>query len=293
MDWGRVQFFCGEVWRNFTRNLLMQLTAIGTVAVMVLLLGTFLFTRDTVGKIGDDVLKKIEISVFLKDNASPADAQALAARVRADPWVENVVYVPRAEGLRQMRERLRGQIDTSLLTANPLPDALRVRVLSPDRVRDVAATIEKLPDVARVEYAQDAVQKLLRLSDVLGRVGLGIVALLVFTAAIIISNTIRLTVFARRREIAIMQLVGASGTYIRLPFICEGLLDGVLGAALALGLLEVARLQLLPKLFIALPFLPLHAATLDEGRFALELLAVGAAVGIAASWLSVGRYLRS
>jgi cell division transport system permease protein len=293
VDWGRVRFFFGEVWRNFTRNLLMQLTAIGTVAVMVLLLGTFLFTRDAVGKIGDDVLKKIEISVFLSDRATSAEALALAARLRLDKRVEGVVYVPRAEGLRQMRERLRGQIDTSLLTTNPLPDALRVRVTSPDRVREVAAAIAKLPDVAHVEYAQDAVQKLLRLSGVLGRVGLGIVVLLIFTAAIIISNTIRLTVFARRREIAIMQLVGASGTYIRLPFICEGLLDGVLGAALALALLEVARLQLLPKLFVALPFLPLHAVSVNQGPLALELLAVGAAVGIAASWLSVGRYLRT
>lgn len=293
MDWGRVQFFFGEVWRNFTRNLLMQLTAIGTVAVMVLLLGAFLFTRDAVGKIGDDVLKKIEISVFLSDKATPADALALAARLRRDKRVEDVAYVPKAEGLRQMRERLRGQIDTSLLTTNPLPDALRVRVTSPDRVREVAASIAKLPEVAHVEYAQDAVQKLLRLSGVLGRVGLGIVLLLIFTAAIIISNTIRLTVFARRREIAIMQLVGASGTYIRLPFICEGLLDGVLGAALALALLEVARLQLLPKLFVALPFLPLHAVSVEQGPFALELLAVGAAVGIVASWLSVGRYLRT
>ncbi len=293
MDWGRVRFFFSEVRRNFTRNLLMQLTAIGTVAVMVLLLGTFLFTRDTVGKIGDDVLKKIEISVFLDDKASANDALALAAKLRGDPLVADVVYVPRAEGLRQMRERLRGQIDTSLLTTNPLPDALRVRVTSPDHVRGEAAKIAKLPNVAHVEYAQDAVQKLLRLSDVLGRVGLGIVALLVFTAAIIISNTIRLTVFARRREIAIMQLVGASSTYIRLPFICEGFLDGVLGALLALALLQVARLQLLPKLFVALPFLPIHTIAIDQVRFALELLGVGAAVGIVASWLSVGRYLRS
>ena len=293
MDSGRIRFFLSEVWRNFTRNLLMQLTAIGTVTVTIVLLGSFLFTRETLGKIGDDVIKKIEISVFLKDGVTNAGAKALAARLSADRRVQSVVYVPRAEGLHQMRERLRGQIDTSLLTANPLPDALRVRVRDAERVRDVAASIRKLPDVANVEYAQDAVQKLLRISEVLGRIGLGIVGLLVFTAAIIISNTIRLTVFARRREIAIMQLVGASGIYIRLPFICEGFIDGVLGSALALGLLQVARLQLLPKLVVALPFLPMRAANIDQGTFALELLGVGAAVGIVASWLSVGRYLRT
>ncbi len=192
-----------------------------------------------------------------------------------------------------MRERLRGQIDTSLLTSNPLPDALRVRVVEPAEVRGVAAAIRRLPNVAHVEYAQDAVERVLAVSAVLGRIGLAIVALLVVTAAIIISNTIRLTVFARRREIAIMHLVGASGAYIRWPFIFEGVVAGVLGSALAVVLLDVARFRFLPKLFAALPFLPLHAVAINEGLFALELLGVGAAVGLVASWFSVGRYLRA
>ena len=293
MDSGRIRFFLSEVWRNFTRNLVMQLTAIGTVTVTILLLGSFLFTRQTLGAIGDDVIHKIEISVFLTGSATPAQAQALVATLSRDPRVKSVVYVPKAEGLQQMRERLRGQIDTSLLTSNPLPDALRVRVVDPERVQNVAEFARKQPNVANVEYAQDAIVKLLRISDVLGRIGLGIVALLVFTAAIIISNTIRLTVFARRREIAIMQLVGASGVYIRMPFICEGLVDGVLGAALALALLAVAKFELLPKVTLALPFLPMHAATINAWAFAGELLGVGAAVGIVSSWFSVGRYLRT
>jgi cell division transport system permease protein len=293
MDWGRVRFFLGEVWRNFTRNLLMQLTAIGTVSVTIVLLGGFLFAREALGTIGDDMLHKIEISVFLSDTATSADAQALTARLTADPRIESVVYIPKAEGLQQMRERLKGQIDTSLLTSNPLPDALRVRVARPDDVRAVAETIRGLPQVASVEYAHDVVEKLLTLSDVFGKIGIGIVGLLVFTAAIIISNTIRLTVFARRREIAIMQLVGASGAYIRLPFIVEGLIDGVLGAALALGVLELARLQLLPKLALALPFIPLGTASVDGLWYALLLLATGGTIGVAASWLSVGRHLRA
>src|SRR5579871_4736681 len=256
MDWGRVRFFLSEVWRSFTRNVVMQLTAVGTVTVMVVLLGIFLFGRDTVARVGDTVVHQIEISVFLDDKATSADAKTLTQTLRADPRVESVTYVPKSEGLRQMRERLRGQIDMSLLTSNPLPDKLRVRVVDAETVPAVARRIRTLAHVANVEYAQDAVQRLLRLSDVLGKVGIGILALLVFTAAIIISNTIRLTVYARRREIAIMQLVGASNTYIRLPFICEGLLDGVLGAIVALGLLEIGRWQLLPRITSALPFVP-------------------------------------
>jgi cell division transport system permease protein len=293
MDSGRIRFFLSEVGRNFTRNLVMQLTAIGTVTVTIVLLGSFLFTRLTFGAIGNDVLQKIEISVFLSDTATPAQAKALEATLERDPRVRSVQYVPKAEGLREMRDRLRGQIDTSLLTTNPLPDALRVRLVDPSHANDVAAFARKQPLVANVEYAQDSVQELLRISDVVGRIGLAIIALLVFTAAIIISNTIRLTVFARRREIAIMQLVGASSTYIRMPFIFEGFLDGVLGAAIAIALLAIAHAQLWPRLVAALPFVPLHAATIDGLTFALQLLGVGALVGIVASWLSVGRYLRT
>jgi cell division transport system permease protein len=293
MDTGRIRFFLSEVRRNFTRTLGMQFTAIGTVAVTIVLLGAFLFVRQTLGAIGDDAIKKIEISVFMRDGATAAQTQAALAKLRADPRVRSVVFVPKSEGLRQLRERLRGQIDTSLLTANPLPDAFRVRVIDPGRVHEVASFARKQPNVANVAYAQDAVQKLLLVAGVIGRIGLGIVALLVFTAAIIISNTIRLTVFARRREIAIMQLVGASGFYIRMPFICEGFIDGVLGAALALALLALARSQLMPKLLVALPFLPLHQVDSGGLTFALELLGVGAAVGTVASWLSVGRYLRA
>jgi cell division transport system permease protein len=292
MDWGRLRFFLNEVWRNFTRNVIMQLTAIGTVTVMVVLLGVFLFGREAVKRIGDQVVHQIEISVFLDEQATPADARDAILAIRSDPRVESVDYVPKAEGLRRMRERLKNQIDTSLLTSNPLPDALHVRVLDADDVGAVAAHVKKLPHVADVEYAHDAVERLLRLSDVVGKVGIAILALLVFTAAIIISNTIRLTVYARRREIAIMQLVGASNTYIRLPFICEGLLDGLLGALVAIGILAIARWQLLPKIAVALPFVPPDVLHVDPTVLALELVGVGAAVGIVASWASVSRQLR-
>ncbi len=271
----------------------MQLTAIGTVTVTIALLGTFLFVREAVGHIGDDVMRRIEISVFLDDKTQGDAAKAIASKIEADARVEQVLYVPKAEGLKQMSERLKGQIDTSLLANNPLPDALRVRVKNPEDVSAVAASIKAQPGVANVVFAQETVEKLLHAGDLLARIGLGIALLLMFVAAILIANTIRLTVFARRREIAIMQLVGAENSYIRAPFIIEGLLDGVLGAALALAALALARHELLPKLAAALPFIPFHVATINEWQFALTLLSVGALVGVMASWFSVGRHLRT
>jgi cell division transport system permease protein len=293
MDWGRLRFFTAEVYYSFTRNTLMQVTAIGTVMVTIALLGTFLFAREAVGRIGDDVMRRIEISVFLNEKTEGDAAKAVAAKIEADPRVESVRYVPKAEGLQTMRQRLKGQIDTSLLTSNPLPDALRVRVKHPEDVNAVAASVQAQPGVDRVVYAQEEVARLLRLGDLFAKIGLAVALALMAVAAILIANTIRLTVFARRREISIMQLVGAENSYIRAPFIIEGMLDGLIGAALALGALELARSWLLPKLAAALPFVPFHVATINEWSFALTLLSVGALVGVLASWFSVGRHLRA
>jgi cell division transport system permease protein len=290
VDWGRVQFFLGEVFANFTRNAAMQLTAIGTVAVTIVMLGSFLYVRDTLATFGQGILKQIEIAVYLDDNATDDQAKALAARLAADERISSARYVPRDQGLKEMRERLGRDFDTSLLTANPLPNAFRVAVRNADDVPAVAATITKLPHVAKVDYAADTVTKLLKAADVVGRIGLAMIGLLVLTAAIIIANTIRLTVFARRREIAIMQLVGATNMYIRMPFIAEGVVAGVVGAAVAIGVLAVAQLQIVPKIAATLQFVPFHV---NELQLAGELLAVGAAVGLIASWFSVGRYLRA
>jgi len=157
----------------------------------------------------------------------------------------------------------------------------------------VADTVRRLSGVDNVVYGQKIVARLLQLGAVMRRIGIGVIAVFLVVAGIIISNTIRLTVFARRREIAIMQLVGATSTYIRLPFICEGLLDGLIGALLAIALLAIARAALWPRLLEALPWAQLTIAPLDARLLSLELLAVGAAIGGVASWISVGRHLRT
>lgn len=293
MDWGKAKFFLGEVFRNFTRNAGMQATAIGTVAVTIVLLGAFLFARATLTQLGSELLDQLECSAYFSSDATVAQIDAVRAALRRDPRVLSVQFIPKKQGLAELRARTNGVIDTSLLTENPLPDKLRVRVKDPAKLPAVARAIGKMPGVARVVYGQAVVVRLLQLGGVLRQVGLGVIVLFVVVAGIIISNTIRLTVFARRREIAIMQLVGATNTYIHMPFICEGLLDGVLGALVALGVLAVAKATLWPRLVAALPWVSLRATTLPLLPFVLELIVVGAAVGVIASWISVRRHLHT
>jgi cell division transport system permease protein len=290
VDWGRLRFFLGEVVTNFTRNAGMQFTAIGTVAVTIVLLGAFLYVRETLQTFGTGVLSQIEIAVYLKDDVNDAKAKDLASKFAVDPRIASATYVSKRDGLKRMQAVLGGDFDTSLLTTNPLPNSYHVRVKNADDVPAVALSIAKDRRVAKTDYAADTVQKLLKTAAVLGRAGIALIVLLSISAAIVIANTIRLTVFARRREIAIMQLVGATNMYIRMPFIAEGMLAGTLGAAVAIGVLALAEHQVVPKLASTLEFVTFRV---NELTLSLELLAVGAAVGLIASWFSVGRYLRT
>ncbi|MBV8245307.1 MAG: ABC transporter permease, partial [Candidatus Eremiobacteraeota bacterium] len=179
----------------------MQATAIGTVAVTIVLLGSFLYTRALMSHVGSQFLDQIEVSVYLSSADTAAQIGELRSRLAADPRIAQATFVPKKDGLRELRERMKGQIDLSILTENPLPDKFRVRVLSPADVAPVASEIRKWPGVDSVNYGQDLVARLLQLSKVMNNVGVAVIGLFILVAAIIISNTIRLTVFARRREI--------------------------------------------------------------------------------------------
>jgi cell division transport system permease protein len=293
LDWGRVKFFLGEVLRNFTRNAGMQATAIGTVAITIVLLGAFLFVRATLAGVGSELLNQIEFSVYYSNSATADQESAVRAALVHDPRVASVEFVSKKDGLRQLSAETHGSIDTSLLTENPLPDKLRVRVTDPASVPDIAAMARKLDGVGNVVFPQTVIDRLLQLGSVLRRVGIGVIVVFLLVAGIIISNTIRLTVFARRREIAIMQLVGATNMYIRAPFICEGLLDGFIGAFVAIIILVAAHVALWPKLLQALPWVQLSATPVNAPMLLGELLVAGSAIGVIASWISVGRHLKT
>ncbi|HEV2908643.1 MAG TPA: permease-like cell division protein FtsX [Candidatus Eremiobacteraceae bacterium] len=292
LDWGRTQFFWGEVAQNFTRNAAMALTAIGTVAISIVVLGVFLFARTSFNQLLSNVVNKVDIAVYLKDEAGPADIDTMMRGLRADTRVDNVRFVSKQEALDTLRKRLAGQVNLGLINVNPLPNSFVVHTVDPGDVPALAAALQTKPAVAFVNYGSKVTEKLLVIRRVLGLIGLGVIVLLLVATALIIYNTIRLTVFARQREITIMQLVGATNWTIRWPFVFEGLLTGLAGSFVGLLVLWPAYRTLAPKLTFNLPFLPLDLAAIPVGHLVLELVLVGAFVGMLASWLSVSRYLR-
>lgn len=271
----------------------MQITAIGTVAATVTLLGAFLFIRAELADLGNGMLEQIEISAYLKPNITAKGLATLRADLKANPRIISAEYVPKAEGLKELRERLRGQIDTSLLTSNPLPDKFRIRVRSPQLVPIVANDLRRLNGIVHVVYGQELVARLLQLGEVLRRIGLGLIAVFLLVGAIIIANTTRLAVYARRREITIMQLVGATDLYVRLPFIVEGLVVGLTGAIAAVLILWAVHAAVWPKIVGALPFVQFHAAAVDAPAMVVQMLMIGSCIGALAAWVSVGRHLQT
>jgi cell division transport system permease protein len=270
----------------------MALTAIGTVAISIIVLGLFLFMRSSFDIVMHAVVTKVDIAVYLKDSTSAADIDAMMRQLRGDPRIDGARFVSKEEALAQLRKRLDGQVNLGLINVNPLPNSFVVHTADPTEVPPLAAELQANPNVAFVNYGKLVTEKLLTMRRVFGLIGLGVIILLLVATALIIYNTIRLTVFARSREIDIMQLVGATSWTIRWPFVFEGLLTGLCGALIGLAVLWPAYSTIAPKLVLNLPFLPLNLAAVPIGHLALELLLVGALVGMLASWLSVSRYLR-
>ncbi len=134
MDSGKVKFFLGEVLRNFSRNAGMQMTAIGTVAITIVLLGIFLFVRADLASIGQKLLDQIEISAYLKTDVDARAGHRDLASLAHDPRVASAQFVPKKQGLAELRQRTKGTIDTALLTENPLPDKFRIKARVPDDV---------------------------------------------------------------------------------------------------------------------------------------------------------------
>lgn len=291
LDWGKVRFFWSEVAQNFTRNVTMTVTAMGTVAVTIIVLGAFLFAREAFNTVMHKVVGQVVVAAYLKDETTLQQAGVLITQMRADPRVDSVQFVSKAQALASLRKRLRGQVNLDVINKNPLPNALIVHTRDPADVPAVAATLRARPEIALVNYHSATFDKMMKAANVLSIVGVGIIALLLAATALIIYNTIRLTVFARQREINIMQLVGATRWTIRWPFVFEGTLSGLIGAGLGIALLSVGYRSLAPKIVLNLPFLPLKFDAVPLGHIAFELLLAGAIIGMLASLVSVSRVL--
>lgn len=273
------------------RSGLMSLASISTVAISLLVLAVVVLLAVNVSFMAGSVESQLQIKVYLDTDLTEGEKAALVERLRRLPGVESATYVPKEQGLELMRQRL-GPNVVQALEANPLPDAVDLRLERAGAIASVGEAAAQLPGVWRVRYGQGVVEKVLAVTRMVRAAGIALVVLLAFATVLILSNTIRLAVFARRREIAIMKLVGATDWFIRRPFVLEGILLGTLGAGVAVLVTYFGYDYVVRTLYVNMPFLPVVPPGAIALDLSLGLLALGALLGAAGSFLSLRRFLK-
>jgi len=299
-----VGYFARESVLNFRRNWVMSLGAVITIYLSLLLVGVFLATGFIVNSVVKSVESKVSIQIFLKDGVATSDVNALQQWLLNDQSVKGVQYTSKDQALQQFKQDMKQSPEIiQQLEGNPLPASLDVTLKDPRTVQAMADKIKvnalflKVADrptdpEESLKYGQQTVKKLFAFTQVVRWIEVAFVLMLAAVSLIFINNTIRLAIYARRKEIAIMRLVGASNWFIRTPFLLEGVIQALIGAALAI--LTVAGIQaaIMPRLGEALPFLPVSVTGQATAQIALILVLAGVFIGLLGSGFALRRYLR-
>jgi cell division transport system permease protein len=285
-----------ESVKSLGRNGWMTFASISAVTVTLLLVGVFLVIMFNMNHFAQKVEDDVEIRVHIDLTATEQDKQALRAKIEAIPQVKQVQYSSKDKELKNLIKSFGEEGSSFRLFEqnNPLSDVYVVKTAKPVDTIKVAKKIEKFPFVHKVNYGQGQVEKLFSTLRVARNIGLVLIIGLLFTAMFLISNTIKITIFARRREIEIMRLVGATNGFIRWPFFLEGLWLGVIGAIFPIAAISIVYYNiwkfLEPK--ITIPFLELLPFHPFMWEISLLLLLVGACIGVWGSMMSVRKFLK-
>ncbi|MFT9849553.1 permease-like cell division protein FtsX [Aneurinibacillus sp. REN35] len=285
-----------EGFKNLGRNGWMTFASVSAVTITLLILGVFLMLAMNIQHLVQTVEKQVEIRVSLDVTADQATAKRVEEQLNKLSEAAEVTFVPKAEGLQNLKKSFgeKGTLFNGLEKENPLPDSFIVKAKTPQQTGALAKKIQAVDGVKKVNYAEQTTQKLFAITDVVRFVIVAFIIALAFTAMFLIANTIKLTIVARRREIEIMKLVGATNGFIRWPFFVEGALMGVMGAILPIIILTVGYGYLIDfvQQQLALYFLDLLPVYPLAFQVSLILLGIGAFIGIWGSLMSVRRFLR-
>ncbi|MGI8313686.1 permease-like cell division protein FtsX [Halobacillus mangrovi] len=282
--------------KNLARNRWMSIASISAVTVTLLLVGVFATLLLNLNDIGTQIEEDVEVRVFIDRTTDQQGQEELEEKLGNISAVSSVVFQSKEEGLNKLIESMgdEGEVFQSLKDENPLNDVFVVKTKDPEDTIQVAKSIEDFKHVEKVEYAKETVERLFNVMDMARNVGLAIIAGLLFTAMFLIANTIRITIVARRREIEIMKMVGATNWFIRWPFLFEGILIGILGAVIPIGLVIFGYDYLYteittryPTLFIDL--LPVYPFVLEVSGI---LILMGVIIGLWGSFTSIRKYLK-
>ncbi len=284
-----IRLIASQTARGLLRNFAFM--ALIIVAACMFVLGSTFAVALNVTNIGIQMQRQIEIKAFLVDGFK--GTEALAGKIKAISGVRDAIYISSDQALKDMSEDYPDYREViKSLPENPLPASFDVKLSDPKSVRQIAAAVESLDGVESVNYGQSYVEGLSRMLQVLWSFTALILVAMAFGSAIIVNNTIGITVTARKSEIEIMKLVGASDGFVRAPFVLEGMLIGVIGSGLAgIGIFAGYSYALNWVHGIA-PFIPLVTAGWARWGLLAIVVALGAILGAGAGRNATNKYLR-
>lgn len=286
-------YFLKQAIVNLGRNALMSMASIGILTVSLLILGGFILSAASINQLIGGLESQLEVMVFLKDSVSADEIKAMQADLQKLPDISEVNFVSKDKAFKRLKEQMgnKGAV-LEEITGNPLPNAFEVKAKVPEKVGALADMLVKQPQVEEVKYGKEAVKKLFAFTRVVRIIGVLVMLILSLATVYIIVNTIRLTVFNRRKEVQIMKLVGATNWFVRWPFMLEGVLLGFIGALIAVVILHYSYIIIISKLQSQLPFLPLGGVNADILGLSYWLFLIGIILGSVGSIISLRKFLR-
>lgn len=286
--------FIQEVFHSLRRNNWMTFASIGTVAVSLFVLGVFLILVLNMNRLAGMLESQVQISVYLEDHLTDREKRQIGYDIESLQGIDSVTYVDRETAKERLKDRLGDQkyLLDALSDDNPLPDAFEVTVTTPSVVESAAGAIDSMQGVEEAKYGQDVVEHLFDITRLMRIFGFVLMGLLGGATLFIISNTIRLTVFARRKEIAIMKYVGATDWFIRWPFLLEGIVLGCIGGLIAAVALRSFYAAMAAKIYSTLAFFPLMPQYPFMNYVTAAILLAGIVIGAIGSVISLKRFLR-
>jgi cell division transport system permease protein len=288
----RVDYVTRETAHNLRRNLLMTSAAVLTVAVSLALVGGALLLRQGVQNATVQWRGGVELNIFLKPEATQAQTDAIQRQLDALPQVERIRYCSKACAFAEFKSLFANEPEfQDAVTADDLPPSVRVVPTTPELTEQVGRQFVDRPGVYKVKYAEKEIKTLLNVTKWAQRFILAIALILLLSASVLILNTIRMAIYSRRREVAVMKLVGATNWFIRIPFMFEGLVQGLFGAAVAFGFVVLGRNLLLDAIRNNELFKQFYVSSSEVLGTGVLMILVGVIVGAVGSAVAVNRFL--
>ncbi len=289
MNFSSVEFLIQEAFTGIRRNGLMAYASISTIALSLGVLGAFVLVALGANNFAASQISKFEIAAYMDVKATEAQTQDLAKTIRKMPYVASVTVRSRQEEWAKFK-RDNPNIESAGLQSNPIPFSLDVKVTDAARTTYIANKVRAMGNVGKVSDGREILGRVMAVARVVRGISVAGVVVLLITAVFIISNAIKLTLYARRREIRIMRLVGATNWFIRVPLVIEGIVFGAAGAFAAWLLLRLGG-SYVAHTANKLPMMSRFSSDVTPTVLALVLIILGIVIGAAGSFVSIRKFL--